>query len=146
MNNYELKDKIIVTEEFIADLISSSWLEVEAIQHQINSIDTDTPLGAKVAKLLKNACTNQYVLIGCLESLAENHETEFEISAAQDDIDVVQIQETNDEAAAPQETACAKDFLVNQIEPEDNFEPFEYFVDFDDPSGEPVSDEDLYSK
>jgi hypothetical protein len=139
---YNLKDKIEVTEEFLNDLIAKNWQEVEALQQQIANIDTSSKLGAYVAKLLKNTCTNYYVLIGCLETLIENPEAELEVHE----------QETKPEAI--NDITTADPTVDNVIEPEAlqvttiktnaDFEPFEYFVDFDEPSGAPISDQDLY--
>jgi hypothetical protein len=139
---YDLKDKIKITKEFINDLINKNWQEVETLQQQIANIDTSTALGVAVVKLLKNTCTNYYVLIGCLETLVENPEAEL----------VVHEQETKPEAI--NDITTADPTVDNVIEPEAlqvatiktnaDFEPFEYFVDFDEPSGAPISDQDLY--
>lgn len=141
--NYTLKEKITVTEDFINELISKSWQETETIQQQIANIDTSTRLGAEVAKLLKNTCTTYYVLIGCLEALLENPEV---IDSEAVEQPVVQ---NNAESEAIEDELAAeytpyKGTSNAQIITTDNFEPFEYFVDFDEPSGEPLSDKDLY--
>lgn len=142
---YSLKDKIEVTEEFLTDLIAKNWQETEALQQQIANIDTSTRLGAEVAKILKNTCTNYYVLIGCLETLAENPNAEFERQSQEAE------QETAEDVAEPVSTIDNKIvsdepniLQVNDVEAGVNFEPFEYFVDFDEPSGAPISDQDLY--
>ena len=134
--SYNLKNKINVTEEFISELISSSWQETENIQQQIANINTDTKLGAEVARLLKNACTNYYILIGCLEQLAENSG----IAVTNTDIEPESVQKVAepDHCDLPAELCTAQ--ATNTID----FEPFEYFVDFDEPSGTPLSDQDLY--
>lgn len=139
---YNLKDKIEVTEEFLNDLIAKNWQEVEALQQQIANINTSSKLGADVAKLLKNTCTNYYVLIGCMETLVENPEAELEAHEQETESeatnDIVTIEPTADDIIEP-ETAH-----VYNVETNADFEPFEYFVDFDEPSGEPISDQDLY--
>lgn len=144
---YNLKDKIEVTKEFLNDLIAKSWQEAEAIQQQAANINTSTYLGTEVAKLLKNTCTNYYVLIGCLESLIENPSKDFintdshvEAECIQKHYDV----ETLDTPRAKQESEDLVD-TPTDIEQNQNFEPFEYFVDFDEPSGESLSDKDLYN-
>jgi hypothetical protein len=139
---YNLKDKIEVTEEFLNDLITKNWQEVEAMQQQIANIDTSSKLGAAVAKLLKNTCTSYYVLIGCLETLVENPDTE--LVAQEQEIepevtnDAVTTEPTVDDVIEPEVTQ------IDNIETNVDFEPFEYFVDFDEPSGVPISDQDLY--
>ena len=142
---YTLKDKIEVTKDFLEDLIKKNWQEVEAIQQQISCIDTSTKLGTEVSKVLQNVCTNYYVLIGCLESITENPDT-----ALIDNTEAI---------VTDQEPALECDVITTgHTEPSFNnlqmaseggdqnldFEPFEYFVDFDEPSGEPISDKDLY--
>ena len=74
---YNLKDKIEVNNEFISDLTTKSWQEVEALQQQIANIDMSTRLGNEVAKALRSVCTGYYVLIGCLEALTDTEETEI---------------------------------------------------------------------
>lgn len=137
----DLKDKIEVTSEFINELISKSWQEVEALQQQIANIDTSTTIGAEVKRLLKNACTNHYVIIGCLEALVDGNA----LSSTSDE--VTYDQETPIEQTVASESA--PDNVESDVAPDApaeifNFEPFEYFVDFDEPSGEPLSDKDLY--
>lgn len=139
---YNLKEKLVVTEEYLNDLISKSWLETEAIQQQIANIDASTKLGAGVVKILKNACTNYYVLIGCLEALAENPNSIEITGVGQETFQNTTEQKVFDEPA--EATEAPKEILSLPVESNDNFEPFEYFVDFEEPSGDPLSDEDLY--
>ena len=143
---YSLKDKIEVTEEFLNELIIKNWQEAEALQQQIANIDTSTKLGVEVVKVLKNTCTSYYVLIGCLETLVENPKTDIEVYERETELeatdnDVVHELTANDvvETVEPEATQ------VDNVETNADFEPFEYFVDFDEPSGEPISDQDLYS-
>ena len=127
---YSLKDKIHVTDNFLNELMSKSWQEVEAIQQQIANIDTSTMLGSEVTKLLKNICTCYYVLIGSLESLSD--------SASKTEPQTEKIEPDVDKAVEPE------DFSILPTADTAEFEPFEYFVDFDEPSGIPLSDKDLY--
>ena len=139
---YTLKEKIEVTKEFLTELIAKSWHETETIQQQAANIDTSTWLGAEVVKLLKNTCTNYYVLIGCLEALLDNPN-----NAGTDAVEPVTLQNTA-------EPKVFDEPVIIEEEPEEttnlpterseDFEPFEYFVDFDEPAGEPLSDKDLY--
>lgn len=130
---YSLKDKIEVTAEFLNGLITKNWQETEAIQRQIANIDTSTQLGAEVARVLKNTCTNHYVLIGCLERLAEGDLSQHETMA-----------QYESEAEGQQDSSVTQE-LSHGTNVNADFEPFEYFVDFDEPSGEPITDKDLYS-
>jgi hypothetical protein len=141
--NYNLKDKLEVTEELLNDLITKSWQEAEALQQQAANIDTSTQLGVEVVRLLKNTCTNYYVLIGCLEALAENTEIHStSVDAEPETVQDTAVQELYDDQEkiepGPGEVSVPGAENIN------DFEPFEYFVDFDEPSGEPISDKDLY--
>jgi hypothetical protein len=145
--NYNLKDKIVVTDDFLNDLITKSWQESEAIQQQVANIDTSTRLGAEVARLLKNTCTNYYILIGCLENLAENSDKNYLDTAEQNMSELPQRADKPKACDVAQESEQeSEDFLVTPeaYDQNNNFEPFEYFVDFDEPSGDPLSDKDLY--
>lgn len=139
---YNLKEKIEITEEFLNELIAKSWQETETIQQQIANISTNTKLGEEVVKLLKNTCTSYYVLIGCLETLLENSKHgkvyEVEPNTLQD---VTELKDVNEYTV--QENNSSKTLNL-QTEATADFEPFEYFVDFEEPSGEPLSDQDLY--
>lgn len=140
---YTLKEKITVTEDFLAELISKSWQETESVQQQIDNIDTSTKLGTEVVRLLKNTCTNLFVLIGCLEALLENPEViepeTIEQPAVQGNTGSVAVEgEPVNEYASYEVTDSPRTIIT------DNFEPFEYFVDFDEPSSEPLTDADLY--
>jgi hypothetical protein len=140
---YNLKEKIEVTEEFLNELIDKSWQETENLQQQIANIDTSTNLGIKVARLLKNTCASYYVLIGCLETLIENPN-----GADQYITEPVTLQDTAETKAFDEPVIIEEepDETLNlSAEPSEDFEPFEYFVDFDEPTGDPLSDEDLYS-
>lgn len=139
--DYTLKDKITVDADFLSDLITKSWQESEAIQQQIASLDTSTRLGVEVARLLKNTCTNYYVLIGCLETLAENPES---ATLEQGPPEVGPVPAPNEVEIPIYEEPVAEPIRVPD-EALAEFEPFEYFVDFDEPVGERLTDEDLYN-
>lgn len=151
MNEYNLKDKIIVNDEFLTDLIAKSWHEADAIQQQINNIDTSTKLGIEVAALLKSLCTSYYVLTGCLENLSDATPDEpLVINTNAITVDTLPDEPIQDEPKiANTDPEFYDDFLTGTIpvaKHEKDFEPFEYFVDFDEPTGAPLSDEDLYGK
>ena len=136
----ELKNKLTVTKDFIDDLCNKSWQEIEHLQTQLANI-ADSEEGKKVSQLIKNLVTSYYVFIGSLENLNDiNYTTQ----------DVVQVKEPEAIEIEPQ---VEPDTM---FEPEDEYaqaktidldisEPFEYFVDFDEPTGEPLTDEDLYN-
>jgi hypothetical protein len=145
--NYELKDKIKVTSELLSELEMKGWQEIEHLQAQIANL-AEGPTNNKLCQLLKNLLTSYYVFTGGIETLAsepvDNTADITEIPAEEPVLDAAAEVTINDaEILAP-----ADDFTI-----EDNYgasdyqvsEPFEYFVDFDDPIGEPLSDEDLYN-
>lgn len=149
--NYELKDKIQITKEFLNELEVKSWQEIEQLQAQIANIEVseDSP---KLTQLLKNLLTSYYVFVGGLENL-------------KDSTKVIKVANFTDKVCPDKELITAKakeepstndptldeivDFLDEPVktEPADDrsFEPFEYFVDFDEPTGEPLTDDDIYN-
>ena len=138
--DYTLKDKLNITNDFIEELTNKGWQEIEHIQSQISNL-SDTAEGKKVAKLLNNLLTSYYVFIGCLENfdITDTKPVEEPITTLpEEDVEVVieeepEIVETPKVVEEPIENA----FAVT--------DPFEYFVDFDDPIGEPLTDKDLYN-
>ena len=135
---YTLDEKITITKEFLDTLETQSWREIENLQAQIANIEV-TNQNSAVIQLLKNLLTSYYVFVGGLENL--NSETTSQaIDFSEIDATVEQEPEqiNNIETTQP---AGIEDYPTEQ-----DFEPFEYFVDFDEPIGEPLSDEDLYGK
>lgn len=134
---YNLKDKIEITDEFLNELISKSWQEADTIKQQIENIELNTQRGCEVVRLLKNMSTNYYVLIGCLEDLLDKEEKlmsdEIEEPAEEPTQQYIDepVLEVDEPYSTPLDTSIVS-------------EPFEYYVDFDDPIGDPISDEDLY--
>lgn len=139
--DYSLKDKIKVTEEFLAELIAKSWQEAEALQQQASNIDTSTVIGAEVAKVLQSTGASYYVLAGCLENIADRLD-DYMLNMADD---TTSIDNTEKKPKLP-ESETAQNESINAIltDKTNSFEPFEYFVDFDEPLGDPISDQDLY--
>lgn len=145
-----LKDKIKVDKNFINELIAKSWEDSESIQNQIASIEVDSDVAAKIVKLLKDLLTSYYVFTGCLENL-ENEPANGAKSAAV--IEPTKVVEP--EVIVPEKLTVAPEDHVNvdvpdidifsELEDDQEIEPFEYFVDFDEPIGEPLTDEDLYN-
>lgn len=141
-----LKDKIKVDKNFINELITKSWEDSESIQNQINSIEIDSAVAAKTVKLLKDLLTSYYVFVGCLENL------EDEPTEAAEPIKI-----TEPEPVMPEKLTVIPEVpvkvnasnvsdldILSELDTDES-EPFEYFVDFDEPTGEPLTDDDLYS-
>ena len=138
--NYTLKDKLNVTKEFLDELTEKSWQEIEHIQSQLANL-TDTKEGNQVRKLLNNLLTSYYVFVGGLE----NFDTVDFVSQTPLEVlvepAVAEEPEPRDEPVEPIETVQVP---VNDLEVS---EPFEYFVDFDEPdlSQPKLTDADLYN-
>ena len=135
-----LKDKIKIDKNFIDDLIAKSWQDSESIQNQIDSIEVDSAVAAKTVKLLKGLLTSYYVFTGCLETI-EN-----------EPIDVIKAESMSVTVEAPKvipeepvKVAAPKVDTLPELDYDTEAEPFEYFVDFDEPIGEPLTDDDLYN-
>ncbi len=138
--NILLKDKIKIDKNFIDDLIAKSWQDSESIQNQINSIEVDSPQAAKVVKLLKDLLTSYYVFTGCLENMEHESSGIVEPKPAPEQIEgPINIPEE------PKVENIPEINILDELESEATSEPFEYFVDFDEPVGEPLTDKDLYN-
>lgn len=137
--SYNLKDKIKVTEEFLVDLITKSWQDAEALQRQADNIDTDTTIGYEVVKALQNISTAHYVLAGCLEEIADKFNDSCLYTITDASVATEATPSLSEPAEEPDETLSTV-----SIDEAVDFEPFEYFIDFDEPSGDPISDHDLY--
>jgi hypothetical protein len=149
-----LKDKIKADKSFINDLIAKSWEDSESIQNQINSIDIDSAMAEKVVQLLKELLTSYYVFTGCLENL-ENEPIEVIKPEAVVSEPIV-VPEATVKAEIPEYVVSTDSIDMDvpvtrfnstyndEIYTDTTSEPFEYFVDFDDPVGEPLTDDDLY--
>lgn len=138
--NYELKDKITTTKELLNELEMKSWQEIEHLQTQMANLAEDSA-NNKLRQLFKNLLTSYYVFAGGIETLLSEPDSYNTVQVqsvpkVKTDINVEDIPvESTDE------------FISNDIHVVDDteaIEPFEYFVDFDEPSGEPISDKDLY--
>lgn len=149
METYNLKDKILITKDFLNELEAKGWQEIEYLQAQIANIAEDNK---EVIQLLKNLLTSYYVFTGELENL--NDENKFIVSTADKvytkDKDIIAVNNTRKEVIPIDAEFDEPDnFFIEPAKPvhadNETFEPFEYFVDFDEPIGEPLSDEDLYN-
>ncbi len=141
-----LKDKIKVDKNFINELITKSWEDSESIQNQINSIEIDSAVAAKTVKLLKDLLTSYYVFVGCLENLEDEPTEAAEPTKSIEPEPVIPEKLTIiPEVPAKVNTSNVSDIdLLSELDADES-EPFEYFVDFDEPTGEPLTDDDLYS-
>lgn len=145
---YTLKDKLPITKEFLTDLEMKSWQEIEYLQNQIANIEP-VEENTKLIQLLKSLLTSYYVFAGGLENF-NDCKTIDKVCIDKEPASV--IAEPTVETSGYHDEYCED----NNYEPayvekqssatEVDIEPFEYFVDFDDPVGEPLSDEDLYGK
>ena len=142
--NIVLKDKIKIDNNFINDLIAKSWQDSESIQNQINSIEVDSPQAANIVKLLKDLLTSYYVFTGCLESIeyvATNEAKPLFVQEKPISVHEEPINEPDEEEVI---STVLDEFDNDESNTETTIEPFEYFVDFDEPIGEPLTDKDLY--
>lgn len=150
---YTLKNKLSITKEFLTELESKSWQEIEYLQSQIANIEV-TAENAKLIQLFKNLLTSYYVFVGGLENLDSEDLTvatpidNICINKEQISTDVEKAVGNDDYHDEPYEDDIFEPVSVEKPDGqiEADIEPFEYFVDFDEPTGEPLSDEDLYGK
>jgi hypothetical protein len=139
--NITLTEKLVVTDTFLADLIDKSWQEIEHLQTQIANIEA-TEASMEVVRLLKQLLTNYYVFVGGLENInGSNGTTAVNIvdTASIKDQPMPVMIETEPEVPFNDQLMTTPEYT--QIDSE----PFEYFVDFDEPTGEPLTDKDLYN-
>ena len=137
---YNLKDKIQITQEFLINLEQKSWNEIEYLQNQIANIEVNDGSN-KIIQLLKNLLTSYYVFAGSLENL---NDTSIITQIKSDVVEPKQFEPIKLEM----DDTLADDFVtVEDTTKQDisNIEPFEYFVDFDEPVGDPLTDDDLYN-
>lgn len=144
MMNIMLKDKIKVDQNFINDLIAKSWQDSESIQNQIDSIEIDSAVAAKTVKLLKDLLTSYYVFTGCLEDIENISNEPIKSISIEPVISSAKEIQKEPEPEAVKVNEPDINFL-SELDDETVSEPFEYFVDFDEPTGEPLTDDDLYN-
>ena len=151
--DYTLKDKLQINKEFLADLETKSWQEIEHLQAQIANIEA-TPENLQLIQLFKNLLTSYYIFVGGLENIGE---IKAPVITDKICLDKEQTSVPVEKAVGSDDyhdESCEDDIFEpvyaekpdSKIETDIEIEPFEYFVDFDDPIGEPLSDEDIYGK
>lgn len=134
----ELKEKIPVTSELLTELASKGWQEIEHLQAQLSNLDDNH----SVKQLLQNLITSYYVFIGGIENLQTGTTL---ITKAPIEPEKKIIPEITDDFDEPEPFDLASFYSKETVDTqESDSEPFEYFVDFDEPVGEPISDEELY--
>ena len=144
--NYTTKEKITATEDFLSELESKCWQEIEQLQAQIANL-ADGQTNDRLRQLLKNLLTSYYVFTGGIENLAVkpiNDTVVSETDTAPEEV----ILNSEPELSINEPEAVVSEDSFSSLEASDNYEiadPFEYFVDFDEPIGDPVTDEDLYN-
>jgi hypothetical protein len=143
---YTLKDKLTITKDFLSDLEMKSWQEIENLQAQIANIE-ETEENYKLIQLLKNLLTSYYVFTGGLENLSNEKATTKVMNCpkqVETEIKVANAVEPEVSYDDTYEDDLFEPVAVEKRDAVDEIEPFEYFVDFDEPIGDPISDEDLY--
>jgi len=145
--NYELKDKINVTQEFVSELEKKSWQEIEHLQAQIANL-AEGRVNDKLRQLFNNLLTSYYVFTGGLENLS-SEKAFAKVSSFEDKVCVEKELITTKPAQSEiKAELCTDNDLLEPLSVKEaeqaEIEPFEYFVDFDEPIGDPISDEDLY--
>ena len=136
-----------ISKELIKNFTDKSWQEIENIKLQLNSLSKNTHVEKAAHAALNDLLTSYYIFVGRLESLL-------------DDGSIANMAETEKRPAAKPEHPTVipnvdvhntKDTFIDNIpkvqitdSTDVDFEPFEYFVDFDEPVGNPLSDKDLY--
>ena len=144
-----MNNKVVVDENFLNELINKSWLDSEHIQNQLENIDSSTALGMSVIKALKNLLISQHVFTGCLENLAEEisflNITQSITDTTTIDTDSQKIVHIKDKTnIEPQYDETENLNSIKYSNTASESEPFEYFVDFEEPIGKPLTDEELY--
>lgn len=144
--NYELKDKITLTKELLSELETKGWQEIEHLQAQISNL-AESSANNRLRQLLKNLLTSYYVFTGGIETLSGepiDNTIQLEPQVEEPAVDIVPASVTNE-----LDLSSSIDSLPTGIGNEESdygvSEPFEYFVDFDEPIGDPLTDEDLYN-
>lgn len=161
-----LKENKISQEElpitFITSFVSRGWEEVGMLKEQIKALKAEFKNIDKIEEILQGLIDaylinigqlelflheNDYVEVPNIEETEEVEKKEEEEKVSEDEI--VEDEEVKDiedeiETVVEDEVEEAEAPIVMQQAPKD-FEAFEYFVDFDEPSGEALTDDDLYN-
>jgi hypothetical protein len=147
---YTLKDKLTITNDFIEELAEKSWQEIEHLQNQIANL-ADTEDSKKVGKLLSNLLTSYYIFVGGLENFDNLNYAPEQATEKPSESIPAQVESPDEEPITvlePNDLELSYEPIELDSEAKNELdlsEPFEYFVDFDEPIGDPLTDEDLYN-
>lgn len=147
-----VKEKLPVS--FYSDRISSLWGESGALKGCIETLGQYYTDADEAISILSDLMDSYLIAIGRLEALAAGNvglsvpEVEAEeLKPAKADIAIEDVDDFEDEVA-PVDAATTdfddEEIIDTKSDVETSTEPFEYFVDFDEPQGPPLTDEDLY--
>ena len=125
----------------VNDIITKTWHDIENIKSQIEMLDNTDAKTVEFKKLLNTLLTNYYIFVGCIENIITDFDDAKQVVEPQETEEIKKIENISTAEPYSITTNNTQDDLKVH---EDNFEPFEYFVDFDEPFGEKITDEDLY--
>lgn len=134
-------DKVTVDNDLLNDIITKTWHDIENIKSQIEMLDNTDAKTVEFKKLLNTLLTNYYIFVGCIENIITDFDDAKQVVEPQETEEIKNIE--NISTAEPYSITTNNTQYDLKVH-EDNFEPFEYFVDFDEPFGEKITDEDLY--
>lgn len=147
-----LKEEQIRQEElpitFITSFVSRGWEEVGMLKEQIKALKEE--FGGKgiekIEEIFQGLIDAYLINIGQLELFL--HENDY---VEVPEIEEEKVEETVEEEETEEEVEI-EDEVEAEVEPQKivknvpaDFEAFEYFVDFDEPEGEALTDDDLYN-
>ena len=152
-----LKEEQIRQEElpitFITSFVSRGWEEVGMLKEQIKALKEE--FGGKgiekIEEIFQGLIDAYLINIGQLELFLHENDyvevPEIEEEKAEEPVE----EEENEEVEETEEEVEIYDEVEVEVEPQKvvknvpaDFEAFEYFVDFDEPEGEALTDDDLY--
>lgn len=147
-----LKEEQIRQEElpitFITSFVSRGWEEVGMLKEQIKALKEE--FGGKgiekIEEIFQGLIDAYLINIGQLELFL--HENDY---VEVPEIEEEKVEEPVEEEETEEEVEIEDEVEV-EVEPQKivknvpaDFEAFEYFVDFDEPEGEALTDDDLYN-
>lgn len=152
-----LKEEQIRQEElpitFITSFVSRGWEEVGMLKEQIKALKEE--FGGKgiekIEEIFQGLIDAYLINIGQLELFL--HENDYvEVPEIEEEKAEEPVEEENEEVEETEEEVEINDEVEVEVEPQKvvknvpaDFEAFEYFVDFDEPEGEALTDDDLYN-
>lgn len=153
-----LKEEQIRQEElpitFITSFVSRGWEEVGMLKEQIKALKEE--FGGKgiekIEEIFQGLIDAYLINIGQLELFLHENDyvevPEIEEEKAEEPVE----EEENEKVEETEEEVEIEDEVEIEVEPQKvvknvpaDFEAFEYFVDFDEPEGEALTDDDLYN-